>query len=213
MITAMTTPSDASTRQRLLDAAAELFAVNGFAATSVREICARAEANVAAINYHFGGKDQLLAEVLRIPLRSMEESIPRFADPALPLTEALTRMYLGLLTPLREGSPEAAVMRLVARAIESRDRDVPRPDHAPIRRHHAALDALVRRHLPPAATDMAVNAVCGALVGMAMHAVMGRFREGPGPQMWTGSDEAAIATLAARLARYGTAIIHAEATP
>lgn len=205
--------TDATTRQRLIDAAAELFAANGFAATSVREICTRAEANVAAINYHFGGKDQLLAEVLRIPLQTLEESIPRFTDPALSLNEALTRMYLGMLTPLREGSPEAAVMRLLARTIESGDRNIPRPDHGPIHRHHAALDLLVRRHLPPTADDAAVNAVCGALVGMAMHAVMSRFRDGPGPEMWSGGDEAAVAVLAARLTRYGAAIIHAEATP
>src|SRR3954451_22724831 len=42
------------TRQRLLEVAGEVFAEQGFKNATVREICKRAEANVAAINYHFG---------------------------------------------------------------------------------------------------------------------------------------------------------------
>lgn len=52
------------TRERLLDAAREVFSQQGFQGATVREICRRAEANVAAVNYHFGSKDGLLAEAL-----------------------------------------------------------------------------------------------------------------------------------------------------
>lgn len=52
------------TRTRLLDAAREVFSQHGFQSATVREICRRAEANVAAVNYHFGSKDGLLAEAL-----------------------------------------------------------------------------------------------------------------------------------------------------
>ncbi len=52
------------TRARLLDAAREVFSQHGFQDATVREICRRAEANVAAVNYHFGSKDGLLAEAL-----------------------------------------------------------------------------------------------------------------------------------------------------
>ena len=52
------------TRERLITAAREVFSQNGFQGATVREICRRAEANVAAVNYHFGGKDGLLAEAL-----------------------------------------------------------------------------------------------------------------------------------------------------
>ena len=52
-----------STRQKLLTAACEVFAENGFKNTTVRDICNRAEVNIAAINYHFGNKEKLYEAV------------------------------------------------------------------------------------------------------------------------------------------------------
>jgi AcrR family transcriptional regulator len=52
------------TKQALLDAAEGLFAERGFAGTSMRDIAARAGANLAAANYHFGGKRGLMKAVL-----------------------------------------------------------------------------------------------------------------------------------------------------
>ena len=48
-----------STRDKLIAAGLHLFGRKGFAATSTREIAARAGTNVASIAYHFGGKDGL----------------------------------------------------------------------------------------------------------------------------------------------------------
>ena len=52
------------TRDRILDAAESLFADNGFRAVSLRQITTEAGVNLAAVNYHFGGKDGLIYEVL-----------------------------------------------------------------------------------------------------------------------------------------------------
>ncbi|MBI3480290.1 MAG: TetR/AcrR family transcriptional regulator [Nitrosomonadales bacterium] len=64
MTEAETKSASEQTRQRLLDAARVVFSQNSFQGATVREICRLAETNVAAVNYHFGSKDGLLAEAL-----------------------------------------------------------------------------------------------------------------------------------------------------
>ncbi|GAA3970086.1 helix-turn-helix domain-containing protein [Gordonia caeni] len=56
------------TRERLLDAAEELLLQYGYEAVSVRGICQQAEANPAAVHYHFGSKEQLVAALLEARL-------------------------------------------------------------------------------------------------------------------------------------------------
>src|SRR5690606_26584273 len=54
-----------STKDRILGAAEELFAQHGFSGTSLRQVTALADVNIAAVNYHFGSKDNLVHEVFR----------------------------------------------------------------------------------------------------------------------------------------------------
>lgn len=58
------------TRARLIDAAGEMFAELGFHHTTVRQICERAGANIAAVNYHFKHKTGLYTEVVRQSMRA-----------------------------------------------------------------------------------------------------------------------------------------------
>lgn len=53
------------TRSRILDAAEMLFVEHGLDATSMRMITAKAEVNLAAVNYHFGNKENLIHEIFR----------------------------------------------------------------------------------------------------------------------------------------------------
>jgi AcrR family transcriptional regulator len=59
------------TRTRILDAAEELFMLHGFESTSMRLLTAKAGANLAAVNYHFGSKDALIEAVFRRRLDPM----------------------------------------------------------------------------------------------------------------------------------------------
>ena len=53
-----------STRAAVLEAAGRIFAERGYAETTSKEICELAGANSAAVNYYFGGKNNLYEEVL-----------------------------------------------------------------------------------------------------------------------------------------------------
>lgn len=55
--------ASAATKDRILDAAEALFMERGFTATSLRNITARARVNLAAVNYHFGSKEELVKAV------------------------------------------------------------------------------------------------------------------------------------------------------
>lgn len=54
-----------ATKQKLLEVAGEVFAEKGFRDATVRDICEKAGANVASVNYHFGDKEKLYAEVFK----------------------------------------------------------------------------------------------------------------------------------------------------
>ncbi|MFK3649665.1 TetR/AcrR family transcriptional regulator [Lysobacter enzymogenes] len=66
----MSSTAHFSTKDRILGAAEELFAQFGFTGTSLRQVTSRADVNIAAVNYHFGSKENLVNEVFR---RRMDE--------------------------------------------------------------------------------------------------------------------------------------------
>ena len=61
------------TKHRILDAAEQQFGDRGFAETSLRDITKKAHVNIAAVNYHFGSKEALLAAVLDRRLQPINE--------------------------------------------------------------------------------------------------------------------------------------------
>ena len=89
------------TKERILDAAECLFAQNGFDGTSLRAITSRAEVNLAAINYHFRSKDELIQAVFErrmgpINLRRVKllEDCLRKVEAGPPPLEEVIRAFL-----------------------------------------------------------------------------------------------------------------------
>jgi len=66
--------SQKEARERLLDAAEECFAENGFDGTSIRDLTAKANCNIAAVNYHFGGKEKLYLAMWRRRLAMLRQA-------------------------------------------------------------------------------------------------------------------------------------------
>ena len=116
------------TRERLLDAAERLFAEKGFAATSVRDITAAASSNVAAVNYHFGGKHRLYNEVFRRRMAAMREqritSVLQARGESASLEEVLRAFATAFLQPLVERGSGRLLIELISR--EMLDPQLPR---------------------------------------------------------------------------------------
>jgi TetR/AcrR family transcriptional regulator, regulator of cefoperazone and chloramphenicol sensitivity len=83
-------------RQRLLEAAGEVFALRGFKAATIQEISQRADANIAAVNYHFRDKESLYREVFRY---AMDQSRQRYLS--YPMDESERRPSRRLQLELR----------------------------------------------------------------------------------------------------------------
>lgn len=125
---------DAETRQRLLLAAGSVFAERGFRNVSVREICRRARANVAAVNYHFGDKMGIYKEVLRYALRRASEKYPpsQGLPPGAPAQRRLEAFIHSFLLRIFDEGPQAWHGKLIAREMIEPT---------------AALDALVKEQI------------------------------------------------------------------
>ncbi len=110
---------DQETRQRLIDAAAELFAERGFNHVSIRDICAAANANVAAVNYYFHDKWGLYKVILDMIVEDglkMIEEVHANA-PGTPPEEKLRKYILGFLRHGLTQSPDSWRSRLMGREM------------------------------------------------------------------------------------------------
>jgi TetR/AcrR family transcriptional regulator, regulator of cefoperazone and chloramphenicol sensitivity len=109
-----------ATKQQLLQAAGEVFALHGYAKATSKEICKRAKANIAAVNYHFGGKEALYAAVLveahnrLVSLQSLTANGVEAATPEARLRLLLTQLVHHIVD--HEGAWE---LRLLSREILS----------------------------------------------------------------------------------------------
>ena len=110
-----------STKERILGAAEELFARNGFAGASLRELTARAKVNLAAVNYHFGSKDNLINEVFRRRLDELSthrlEALQAARDKAKSTLEDILAAFIHPALALSVDKPGGATfVRVLARA-------------------------------------------------------------------------------------------------
>jgi len=90
----MNEPVDQTTHEKIVSAAAEVFAEQGYDAASVREITTRAEVNLGAITYHFGGKRELFSAVLERKVAPLRAMLREVADSEMSAREKLREIAL-----------------------------------------------------------------------------------------------------------------------
>jgi TetR/AcrR family transcriptional regulator, regulator of cefoperazone and chloramphenicol sensitivity len=160
----------ADPRNRLLLAAIRLFALQGYAQTSTRELAEAAQVNVAAISYYFGDKAGLYRAAFVEPMDPTED-LARFADPSLPLADALAGFYAGFLEPLRQGDDAQLCVKLHLREMLESTGLVGNGLASSIQPLHDALLALLVRHLglPGPDAELQRLAICIEGLGVQLH--------------------------------------------
>jgi len=96
-------PGRSATKSRILDAAEALFMEHGFEATSLRQITAAANVNLAAVHYHFGSKEELFEAVLRRRLDPMNQErlalLTRFEHESAPKPLSCEKILAAMFIP------------------------------------------------------------------------------------------------------------------
>jgi AcrR family transcriptional regulator len=169
--------SEKDVRKRLLDAAEKLFSERGFDNTSVRDITAEAKCNVAAVNYHFGNKEKLYADVWRnhlLLLRDRQiESIEKVMSesPGPPCLEDLLRSFAEtFIGSLVDESRSSRLLKLMMR--EMIDRHLP-PDvfaDEVIKPTLGAMQKALTRTCP-GLKESQVALIVLSIVGQLIHAI------------------------------------------
>ena len=200
----------AQAREQLLGCALRLFSEKGFAKTSTREIAQAAGANLAAISYYFGDKAGLYRAVFTEPMGSASDDIALYSDPALTLEQSLTGFFTSFLEPLKQGELVQLCTRLHFREMMEPtglwDEEI---DNG-IKPAHAALAAVLARHLGIADPDDDLHRLAFSITGMALQLYIGRdIVQAIRPQL-LGQPEA-IDLWAKRLVIYASAMVQAEA--
>lgn len=165
------------TRERILDAAERLFAAHGFDGTSLRAITDAAGVNLAAVNYHFGAKEDLYAQVFVrriVPINArrtemLDHAAALAGDRPLPVA-AIFESFIRPIFELAERAP--SFLRLLARNVGA-----PPPFMAavietqfrPMITRYVAVLHEALPHLPPKTVFWRMHFAVGATFHCASH--------------------------------------------
>ncbi|MCM2317153.1 MAG: TetR family transcriptional regulator [Thermoanaerobaculia bacterium] len=106
----------AATREALVLAATDLFAEHGFDGVSVDQIAARSGVNKALINYHFGGKAGLYAEILHLVFGSMSDGLRAIRESNAPPDARLREVIreIGRMVVAHPGLPQMILREVLS---------------------------------------------------------------------------------------------------
>lgn len=156
------------TKVRLIEAAGDVFAERGYSDATVRQICDKANANVAAVNYHFGDKEALYTEVVRtLRDKVMEQaSFRQASDSALSAPVRLKAFITSMLERTISSMHCAKLGKIMSREMVE-----PSPAFAEIAHKYAGRQAqiineivrgIVGPGIPQAKLDLCISSIIGA---------------------------------------------------
>lgn len=161
-------PRAADTRKRLLEAAGEVFAEHGFRLATIQEICRRADANIAAVNYHFSDKEQLYRAVIRHAEEESDGFHPHEPPPGATAADRLRAHVEWFLLHLLEDGRPAWHGRLMAREMIEPTAALDELVAGHIRESNLRLLHIVRELMGPDATDEQVRTCAFSITGQCL---------------------------------------------
>lgn len=160
------TPEDPrGTRERVLRSAEALFAERGFEIVSLRDITGAADANVAAVNYHFGSKEKLIDAVIErhvVPINEERmELLNRFeakwVESPLPVDKVLKAFLSPMLRHITSGEmSEELFGKFMGRLIGERGYRLPESVRPLFRMMAARFTSALRRAVPQLSEEEAL---------------------------------------------------------
>ena len=156
---------ESKTEDRVLAAAGEVFAEVGYRAATLREICRRAQANIAAVNYHFHDKEQLYSAVLQQAVMAAGEGLAQLAPPAALGAEEKLRHFIGrFLHNLLGVDRPARLLRLWAHEMLEPTPALDVAVEISVRPVNRILSQIVEELLGPAAATATIRDCTGSIL-------------------------------------------------
>lgn len=145
-----TEPRPPATRQRLLEAALEVFARDGFRGATIERICKKAGANIAAAHYHYGDKRKLYAAVFEHAERRAQADAPAEAPPTGPPEARLRAVVAAFLRRLLDPGRPAWMAQLLAHELIDPTPALDRLVRRRMRANHEQIASIIRELAPGA---------------------------------------------------------------
>ena len=196
-------------RERLLRAGLRLFAQQGFANTSTREIAEAASTNVAAISYYFGDKAGLYRAVFFEPPDTAPPDLAPILNGTCSLKQALKTMLGSFIEPLKHDETARLCIKLHCREMLEPTGLWEEEINNGIKPMHAALVSLLCGRFGLKRPDDEVHRLAVSIAGLGVHLFVGRdVIEALAPQL--SATPQAVDLWAERLLMYAEALIDAE---
>jgi AcrR family transcriptional regulator len=158
-----------TTRERIAIAAGEIFAERGFDGTTIRDICQRAGANVAAVNYYFGDKQRLYVEaVVQAHRWRMEQfPLPPWSEDT-PAETKLADFITTFVRRVRSGPEGTWHSKLMMRELANPTAACAELVQSSIRPQFEILLQILRGLLPSDATPQQLRLTAFSIVGQCL---------------------------------------------
>jgi AcrR family transcriptional regulator len=197
-------------RARILQAAVQLFADEGYRLASVRRICEAAHVNVAMVNYYFHSKEELHLAAFdyarELARASAADVAAASARAQLPPAEQLRLAIEALVSDMLRSGPASLFSRLVARELIEPTAAMHKLAERNVRPQHALFTGLIRGVVGPAMPDDVVQKCVFSVIGQAVFYARSRIvHELVAPEITY--DEAGLGSIARHVAQFSLAAL------